>query len=105
MSGELLVLSILGGVVALWAAQLLRAWWVNQHQPEQTEVAMVLEKALVQEKGSGWEPDQHCMVTFSLPDGTRRHFVVTEGQYKALHAGQQGRLHTRGSWFRSFEIN
>ena len=104
MSGELLVLSLLGGVVALWGGQFLRTWWANQHQQELSERAMVLEKARVQEQGSGWDPDQHYVVTFSLTDGTHRNFVVTEGQYQALHAGQEGQLHTRGSWFRSFEI-
>jgi Protein of unknown function (DUF2500) len=105
MSGELLVLMSLGSIVALWGAQRLRTWWANQHQKEQIDQAWVLEKALVQEHGSGWDPDQRHVVTFSLPDGSRRHFVVSEVQYQRIHAGQEGQLHTRGSWFHSFEIN
>ncbi len=105
MSGELLVLIGLGSIVALWGAQMLRTWWVNQHQKEQIETALVLEKALVQEQGSGWDPDQRPVVTFALADGSRRHFVVTEAQYQQFHAGQQGQLHTRGSWFRGFDFD
>ncbi|WP_309715915.1 DUF2500 family protein [Armatimonas sp.] len=102
MSGEFWVLIGLGSIIVLWGLQSLWSWWGNRRQLEQIEVATVVQKALVHEQGSGWEPDERYVVTFSLPDGARRHFVVTEAQYKQVHAGQMGQLLTRGSRFRSF---
>jgi hypothetical protein len=102
MSGELWVLSCLGSIVVLWGVQGLWGWWTNRQQQEQMEAATVVQKALVHEKGSGWEPDERYVVTFSLPEGGRRQFVVTEVQYKQVYAGQTGQLLTQGSQFRSF---
>ncbi|WP_395145505.1 DUF2500 family protein [Armatimonas sp.] len=104
MSTELIVLLLLGGCIVLWGAQSLRTWWANRCEAELLTPAVVLEKSLVHQPGSGWEPDQRHVLTFSLPDGSRRHFAVTEAQYQKVHAGDSGQLHTRGSWFRGFEI-
>nr|WP_309696697.1 DUF2500 family protein [Armatimonas sp.] len=105
MSTELIVLMLLGGCIVLWGVQSLRTWWANRCEAEQLTTAVVQEKSLVHEPGSGWEPDQRHVLTFSLPDGSRRHFTVTEAQYQKVHAGDQGQLHTRGSWFRGFETS
>lgn len=103
MSTELIVLFSLGGFLLLWGGQHLRDWWVNRREQEQIAAAVVLEKALVHEPGSGWDPDQNYVLTFSLLDGSRRHFTVTEAQYQKVHAGDRGQLRTRGSWFRGFD--
>lgn len=96
------MVALLAGL-GIWSVQFLRQWWANRSQEELVQRAMVLEKALVQEHGSGWDPDQSHVVTFALPDGSRRHFTVSETFYQTIHAGDQGELHTRGSWFKGFE--
>lgn len=103
MSTELIVIAVLGGSLALWAAQALRLWSLNRHQTECTEPATIIEKALVHEPGSGWDPDERHVLVFALADGSHRNFAVSESLYKEVHAGQSGQLHTRGSWFCGFE--
>jgi hypothetical protein len=103
MSTELILIAVLGSGLALWAAQAVRLWVANRQLEESVESATIIEKALVHEPGSGWEPDQRHVLVFALPDGSHRNFAVTESLYKQVHAGQSGQLHTRGSWFCGFE--
>ncbi len=93
-----LAAALIAGVIVFSLGWLIWRTVKNVNAPKVQWVATVVAKRL-QVSGGSESASTTYFITFETPAGERREFAVKGKQYGQLVEGDQGTVHTQGTWF------